>query len=98
MIAKVHDTENGIIVVVCDSDLLGRKFEENDKQLDLSSDFYNGEEMDELEIADLIRNAHIIHLVGEKSISLGIKEEVIDRKNIIYVHGIPHAESILNGE
>ena len=96
MIAKVHDTENGIIVVVCDSDLIGKKFEENDKQLDLASGFYDGEEMDELEIADLMRNAHIVHLVGEKAVNLGVKEEVVDKKNITYVQGIPHAESILN--
>jgi hypothetical protein len=43
MIAKIHKTFDGRnVLAVCDSDLLGKKFEEKDLQIDLNSDFYKG--------------------------------------------------------
>ncbi len=95
MIAKIHNSKNGIVLAVCDSDLLGKRFEENDKQLDLTSDFYSGEEKNDKEIADLMRNAYIVNIIGEKSIALAIKEEIISTGNISHVQGIPHAEAVV---
>ena len=95
MIIKVHKKEGRAVVAVCDDDLLGRKFEEDNLQLDLSSDFYKGEKMDASEIGDIIRNADSVNLVGEESIKLALKEEVIDKENIIYVSGVPHAQATI---
>ena len=78
MIVKVHKNQEGrTVAAVCDSELAGKKFEDGDKQLDLTSDFYKGEETDDMHTGDIIRNSDIINLVGEKSVELGIKEEVI---------------------
>ena len=42
MIVKVHRTPDGRrLIAVCDNNLLGKKFEENDLQLDLTSNFLN---------------------------------------------------------
>ena len=54
MLVKVHkNTEGQILLAICDDDLIGKKFEEGNLQLDLSSDFYKGEEKSEDEIMDL---------------------------------------------
>ena len=48
MIVKKRTTRDGqLLLAICDSNLKGKKFSENGIQLDLSSEFYNGEEMDE---------------------------------------------------
>ncbi len=97
MIVKIHKKEGRTIVAVCDKELIGQKIEEGDKQLDLTSEFYNGEEItDTGEIGDLLRNADIINLVGEKSIKLGIEEGLIDQESIIKIKNIPHAQATIS--
>ena len=49
MIVKVHSDKNRLIVAVCDNEVFGKKFYEGELQLDLSSDFFKGEEMKEEE-------------------------------------------------
>jgi len=44
MIVKSHSTGDGRkVIAICDDSLLGKKFEEGDKQLDLTSEFYQGQ-------------------------------------------------------
>jgi hypothetical protein len=99
MLVKIHKNIDGkVIAAICDEALIGKRIEEGDMQLDLSSDFYNGEERPMSEIADIMRNAYIVNLVGEKSISLGLKEEVISRENIRNIKGVPFAQAIVPQE
>jgi len=93
MLVKIHKKDHRTIIAVCDRDLIGKKFEENNQQLDLTGEFYNGEHVDADEIGDLLRNADGVNLVGEKSVGLGIQEEVIEEKNIIRVKNIPYAQA-----
>lgn len=95
MIVKVHKRQDKTVVAVCDTNLIGKKFEDGDLQLDLGSDFYKGEEMDEKEAGDLVRNADIINLAGEESIRLGLAEGVIDEEHVLKIKGIPHAQAVL---
>ncbi len=95
MIVKIHKKDDKTIVAVCDSDLIGHKFEDKDLQLDLSSDFYKGEELNEIETGDLIRNADVVNLVGKNSVKLGLKEGVVDETHIIIIKDIPHAQAIV---
>lgn len=95
MIVKIHKREARTVVAVCDAGLVGQKFEENGRQLDLASDFYKGEERDEKEIGDLIRNADIVNLVGREAVKLGLQEEVITQDHVITIAGIPHAQAVV---
>jgi hypothetical protein len=43
MILKEHKSHDGkCVIALCDDDILGKKFEENGLQLDLTSSFYKG--------------------------------------------------------
>lgn len=95
MIVKVHNSENGTVVAVCDSDLIGKKFEEGNLQLDLTSDFYKGQEKSEKEIGDLLRNAYIINVVGKKSVELAIKEKVIDESSVKKIANIHYSQGVI---
>lgn len=95
ILLKLHKKDGKTLAAVCDIELIGKKFEENGKQLDLTGDFFKGEERDEQEIGDIIRNADMVNLVGERAIKLGLQEEVIDNGHIIVIKGIPHAQAIL---
>jgi hypothetical protein len=96
MIIKVHKTQDGRkVIAICDSNLIGKKFEEKNLQLDLTSNFYKGEEKSEEEIIESIKGSYIINLVGKNSINLGIKLDIINKNNIIKIKNIPHAQAIL---
>lgn len=96
MIVKIHKTPDGRkIVAICDNSLIGKRFEEKNLQLDLSSSFYKGEEISEEGISELIRGSCVINIVGEKSVGLMIKLGIVDKKNIIKIKNIPHAQAIL---
>ena len=95
MIVKVHEKEGRVLVAVTDSNLIGKKFREGNIQLDLTSDFYKGEEKTEEETGDLIRNADHVNLVGKKAIELAVKEGIIEEENIITIQEISHAQGTI---
>ena len=95
LIVKMHNSPNGMIIAVCDPDILGKKFEEGDLQLDLASRFYRGEEKTKEETAKLFKACYQANLVGEKAVALGIKEGIIDESHVIKVDGVPHAMAVI---
>lgn len=92
---KIHKRDGRVIAAVCDTELLGKKFEEGKLQLDLTGDFYKGEEKDSSEASDLIRNADHVNLIGKESVKLGIQEGIIDEQNVKIVDGVPHAQVVV---
>ena len=95
LLVKLHKKDHRAIVAVCDKNLLGRVIEEKNRQLDLRSEFYKGEERSEEEIGDLMRNADGVNLVGPESVKLGLQEGVISEENVIVIDGIPSAQAVL---
>ncbi len=95
MLVKIHKLNNRTLVAVCDEDLLGRTFEEGETVLEIKKSFYEGEKKSDVEIGDLMRNADIINVVGNKSIKLALEEELITKEEIKEVQGIPHVQIIL---
>ena len=96
MICKLHKNPEGqIIIALLDSDLLGKKFTQNELQLDLTSDFYKGEEKTEHEILHLIKDAYVINAAGKNCIDLLLKNKLIEKQNIITIDSIPHAQCMI---
>ncbi|MFQ5474289.1 MAG: DUF424 domain-containing protein [Candidatus Nanoarchaeia archaeon] len=95
MIVKVHEAPEGILLAVCDDDILGKKFETDRLQLDLTASFYQGEEMSEDELRELLKKAYIVNIAGEKSIAFFLKEGFVEKANIIRIQDVPHAQIVL---
>jgi hypothetical protein len=95
MIVKIHKREDRTVLAVCDTELVGQKYVDGDRQLDLTSDFYKGEERSDQEVGDLIRNADIVNLVGKNAVKLGLQEEVITQDHVVVIAGIPHAQAVV---
>ncbi len=95
MIVKEHLTKDGrIVLAICDSNLLNKTFEEDNKILDLTSEFYKGEEKNKEETVAEIKKANIIHAIGEETINLLKDLKLLTENNILVVQGIPHSEII----
>ena len=96
MIVKIHKTPDGKkLVAVCDSGLLGKKFEQGNLQLDLTSDFYKGEEKSSEEVKEIIKGAYIVNVVGQESVAFFISLGIIEKGHVLEVGGIPHAQAVI---
>ena len=88
---KRNINQGSEVIAICDADLLGKKFSENNLVLDINERFYKGELLSNEEIIEILSNARYINLVGKESINLALKSGIIEKENIIKIKNIPHA-------
>lgn len=81
------------IIAICDSNLLGKKFEEKEFQLDVKENFFKGEKISEEELIKLLKNEIMedatFNIIGEKSVNSALKAEIISEDQIKKIQGIP---------
>lgn len=91
---KIHRTYRDI-VAICDSDLIGKRFEEGKFQLDVKEDFFKGEEVSEEKIIEIITDMSmedaIFNIIGKNSTNAALKAELITEEGIKEISGIPFA-------
>ena len=91
---KIHKSYRDI-VAICDSELLGKYFEEEKFQLNIKENFYKGEEVSEEKATKILSNMGkedaTFNIVGEKSVSCALKAEIINKQGIKKIQGIPYA-------
>lgn len=96
MFIKIHKTYRDV-VAICDSELLGKFFESEDKkfQLDIKENFFKGEEHDENSTLKIMENMSredsTFNIVGEESVKLALEAGIINEKGIKFIQGIPFA-------
>ena len=95
MYLKSYCVGRDTLVAVCDSDLLGRTFQEGDLHLSVSEDFFKGQPAAEHEVKKALLGATIANLVGKRSVSCGIASGIIDEDCVITIEGVPHAQMVL---
>ena len=87
------------VVAICDSDLIGKKFESGKFQLDVKESFYKGEEVDEEELNRIIKKMSAedatFNIVGEKSINVALKTGIVVEEGIREIQGVPFALVLL---
>jgi hypothetical protein len=86
---------HGLLIVVTDSNILGKIFEENKLQLDLSKEFYQGEKTTKDEVKKIMLISRDLHLTGKKSVALGVEMDLVDSTKILFVQKVPHAEVVI---
>jgi hypothetical protein len=98
MLVKIHNSYRNTLAI-CDSNLLGKTFEEGKKQIVLHEHFFKGEEKTEEEVKELIEKGsaedYTFNIVGEQSVSLALKAGVIKPEGITKIQGIPIALVLL---
>lgn len=92
MLVKIHNSCR-TVVAICDKDLLGKKISSENKQIDLTTTFFNGEEKTEREVREIIedmrREDATFNIVGPKSCKIALEQGLIDSSCILQISGIP---------
>lgn len=98
MLIKIHKAYRNV-VSVCDSELLGKYFEQGIKQLDIRETFYNGEKKTGEELVEILRDMAMedstFNIVGKNSVACALKAGIIAKEGIKKVAGIPFALVLL---
>lgn len=98
MYFKVHKSYRNVIAI-CDSELLGKRFEYGRFQLDVKESFYKGEKAGENEIIELLermsREDATFSIVGNKSVNAAIKAGIINEDEVGEIQSIKFALILL---
>ena len=87
------------VVALCDSNLIGKYFEEGKRQLDIKEKFYKDKEVDFDEAVKIIQEQEhedaTFNIVGEESIKAAIQAGVIKQENVDKIDNIPFTLTFL---
>ncbi|MFH0906605.1 MAG: DUF424 family protein [archaeon] len=93
MIGKIHNLANKIIFAACDKELLNKTIKLNSEvEITINSSFYGTDLISKQTLIDNIAISESCNLIGEKVISILIKNKIINKSDIIYLDKIPHIQ------
>jgi hypothetical protein len=95
MLLRERETPKGVLVSVCDEDCLGETYEDGDISLEVTEEFYAGEEATDADpeaVIDALRGATVGNLVGEESVAVAVDAGLIDEDRVLDVDGTEHAQ------
>ena len=90
--AKVYVLKYDTICAICDKEILGKIFKFKGVEIKISERFYKGEMVDKDRAVKIMKNSNIGNLFGKRIVELAIKEKIIDRRNVLLINKIPHAQ------
>ena len=95
---KIHEAYRKI-VALADTDLIGKTFTEDIKQIFINPNFYKDQEKTKEEIVEILKDMQkedaTFNIVGKESIECALKAGVIDKEGIFYIDGVPLALGLL---
>jgi len=90
---RIVQTPNENLVIVCDRELLGKKFNDGKLQIEVKESFYGGHEASVEKCIAALRNATIANLLGS-IVDCAVDAGIIDRCNVIGINGVRHAQLV----
>ena len=86
---KVGSYQNNTTLNICDTELLGKKIEQDELTMNISENYYGEKFVDAEEAKSLLENSSIINMVGSKTVSLSIELGVGSENGVKMISGIP---------
>lgn len=94
MILRERQTAEGLLVAVCDDEVLGETFENGEISLTVNEEFYGGEEADESDVLDSLSRAQVANIVGSRAVEIAVEAGIIDDDYVLDVGGTRHAQLV----
>lgn len=92
MWVKIHKSSRAV-VAICDENLLGKKFLEGIKQLDVTESFFKGERHTKEEVLSIMKYefklSSTFNIIGKESIETAIEAGIISKDEFSKVKNIP---------
>ncbi|WP_366070077.1 DUF424 family protein [Methanothrix sp.] len=94
MCLRTYTIGGEVLVAVCDSELLGQRFTENELQLEVSASFFGHELASAAMLERALEEATMANFVGERAVAWAIEFEYVDRENVLRIDGVPCAQMV----
>ncbi|MBM3232041.1 DUF424 family protein [Candidatus Pacearchaeota archaeon] len=92
MWVKIHKSSR-TVVAICDENLLGKKFSEGIKKLEITESFFKGEKHSKLEVLSIMKyefkSGSTFNIVGKESVEAAIEAGIIEKEEFSKVKNIP---------
>jgi len=92
LLLSERDTDEGVLVSVCDAEDLGETYENGEVSLYVDPDFYDGEEATEQEVVDSLAGCAVANIVGTDAVALAVEHGFVDEANVLDLGGTEHAQ------
>jgi hypothetical protein len=95
MYLRERQTPKGLLVSVCDRDCLGETFVDDPVSLEVTEEFYGGEEAieaDDAAVIDGLTRADVANIVGQRAVSVAIEADLVDEERVLEIEGTLHAQ------
>ena len=92
MYVKIYETEESVLIAVCDRDLIGNTYRDSGLKLEVTEEFFKGELADADRVQTALLQATTANIVGAQSIDAAISCGAIEPESVVVIGGIPHAQ------
>ncbi|SDJ22187.1 hypothetical protein SAMN05216226_101199 [Halovenus aranensis] len=92
LLLNERETPKGQLVSVCDADVLGEEFENDEVSLTVDPEFYDGDPADEGTVVQSLANCTVANLVGTSAVALAVEHGFIEEENVLDLGGTRHAQ------
>lgn len=94
MYLKIHESQRGRIVAVCDEGLVGKVLKEDDVEIDLDRyrSFYMGEKADDEQVRQALERFDSANLVGNDAVEVALEMGLADRGDVTYIKKTPYMQ------
>ena len=89
ILVKIHEDRGREVIAVCDSDLIGKGFNEGKLHIEITENFFKGKEMQKDILIKMLKSCSNLNIVGKESIKLALEAKVIEKESVIKIKGIP---------
>lgn len=95
---KIHEAYR-TIVALADSNIIGKKFEEGIRQIEVRPSFFQGEKKPRNEVIKILKKMEnedaLFNIVGKESVETALEAGIIKPHGIIEIQGVPVALGLL---
>ncbi|RDI71751.1 DUF424 domain-containing protein [Halopelagius longus] len=95
MLLRERQTPEGLLVSVCDDDCLGETYENGSVSLEVTEEFYGGDEAtraDEDAVVESLTRATVANIVGERAVGVAVEAGIVDEETVLDVGETRHAQ------
>ena len=92
LLLRERTTRKGLLVSVCDADVLGQTFQGDEVSLEVTEEFYGGDPSGDEAVLESLSEAAVANLVGTRAVELAIEAGYVDAANVLELDGTRHAQ------
>ncbi len=94
---KLHPTDNGHMVAMCDSVLIDKVLTEGEIELNIKdySEFYKGQLLSKDAVLEMVKKEDVYsaNIVGKEAVKVALKKGIIEKGHVKKINKIPYANA-----